>query len=73
MAHLQPTPKITTAGAVGAATLLIVSALDATGVDLGASGSTALGVVLTWLAGYLQRDQTSPPPRSDHTAPEAPS
>lgn len=60
---LTPTPKLQTAGVVGAVTALVVWVVSAaTGLDPGVEVGAAIGVVLTWVAGYLQRDRTSPPP-----------
>jgi hypothetical protein len=56
MANLKPTPKIAAAGAAGALTIIIVYVASLFGLDVPEYVATAVGVLITWAAGYLKRD-----------------
>jgi hypothetical protein len=53
---LKPTPKMQAAGVSGAVTILLVWVASLFGLDIPEYAAAAIGVVLTWAAGYFKGD-----------------
>jgi hypothetical protein len=56
MADLKPTPKLAAAGTAGALTIVIVYVASLAGLDVPEYVATAVGVLITWAAGYLKSE-----------------
>jgi hypothetical protein len=54
--QLKPTPKMQAAGATGAAVIVLVWVAGLFGLEVPGYVATAVGVLLTWAAGYFKSD-----------------
>ena len=53
---LKPTPKMQAAGTTGAAVIVLVWLASLAGLEVPDYVATAVGVLLTWAAGYFKSD-----------------